>query len=141
MSAQNRRLHLLMIIPILLSVTFSEAKPRRTQRMQAGTWGAPHIRLEVSQSSAAIEYDCARGTINGPLALDRRGRFSLTGTHIREHGGPIRDNESANSQPARYTGTIAGQTMNLTVTLADTNEVIGKFRLERGAPGRVFKCR
>ena len=140
MGAQNHKSVVLTVVVILLCVTSLGAKPRRLQRMQTGIWGAPHIRLEVSQNSASVEYDCANGTIKGPLTLDRRGRFNLSGTYVREHGGPIRDNESLNSQPARYTGTMNGQTMNLTVTLARSDELIGTFRVVRGGPGRVFKC-
>ena len=141
MSAQNRKPHLLTVLLLLLCISPSGAKPRRMQRMQPGIWGSDHISLEVSKDSARVEYDCARGTINGPLTLDRRGRFNLSGTHIREHGGPVRIMERPKSQPARYTGTTDGRTMSLTVTLPETNEVIGTFVLVRGNSGRVYKCR
>ena len=116
------------------------SKPRKMQRLSTGSWGAPHIRIDVAQGSATIDYDCANGTIAGPLTYDRKGNFTWRGTHNREHGGPIRVDEKSNSRPAVYTGSIKGDTMTLTVKLADTNEVVETYTLKRGGAGRVFKC-
>ncbi len=126
---------------VMMFLSSSTARNRRTGRVAPGLWGGPHIRLEVKKDSAAIEYDCAHGTIDHPLVLDRRGRFNVTGTHVREHGGPIRRDETPNELPARYTGWTDGKQMKLTVRLSDTNEVIGTFTLTRGSEGRLFKCR
>jgi len=109
--------------------------------LEVGTWGGPHIHLEVAKDSATIEYDCAHGTINGPLMLDRRGRFSYSGTYSLEHGGPIRMDEKPNARPVRYAGVVSGKTMKLTVTFVDANEEPEVFTLVLGGPGRVFKCR
>lgn len=128
-------------IGMLFLSSVSMARTRRTGRVAPGLWGGPHIRLEVKKDSAALEYDCAHGTIDHPLVLDRRGRFDVSGTHTREHGGPIRRDEKPNTLPARYTGWTDGKQMKLTVRLSDTNEVIGTFTLTRGSEGRLFKCR
>jgi len=111
------------------------------QRMQPGMWGGQHIRLEINGNSASIDYDCAHGKIDGPLTLDGKSQFAWRGTHAREGPGPVRENQKANDQRVVYTGSISGDTMTLTVKLADTNEVIGTFALTRGNPGRVFKCK
>lgn len=113
----------------------------KQRRLAQGSWGAPHIRLTVSESSATIEYDCAHGQIDGPLVIDSRGRFNLKGTHSPEHPGPIRDNEQSTGQPARYAGWTDGKKMTLTVTLAGQKEPIGTFNLTLGGGGRIFKCR
>jgi len=97
--------------------------------------------VNVGESSATIEFDCAHAQIDGPLVTDRRGRFDLKGTFAREHGGPVRDNEQSTSQPARYTGWTDGKKMTLTVILAGRKETIGTFNLTLGGGGRVFKCR
>ena len=125
---------------ILLLISLSPAKPRRGQHVAGGLWGGDHIRIDVGANSAMIEYDCAQGTIAGPLLLDSRGRFILRGTHSREHGGPTRSDETANQRPAVYTGTIRGGRMTLTVKMADTKETVGTFSLTHGHEGRVFKC-
>jgi hypothetical protein len=41
------------------------------------------------------------------LVVDGRGRFTATGTFVREHGGPIRDAERPDSPQAMYSGTGA----------------------------------
>jgi hypothetical protein len=109
-------------------------------RVAAGTWGGTSIRLEVTAQGATIEYDCAHGTIDEPLVTDRDGRFTLAGTHVREHGGPIRQDEQPDRHPARYQGQLTGDTLRLTVMLTDLQQNVGTFTLMRGVTGRVFKC-
>jgi hypothetical protein len=137
----NRNGLLVIISLVLLTVSSAASRPRKMQRLPTGTWGGSHIRIQVGTRSATIEYDCANGTIEGPLTIDRKGRFSWRGTHNREHGGPIRIDEKPNGRPAIYSGSVKGDTMTLTVKLADTKEVIDTYTLKRGSLGRVFKCK
>lgn len=104
-----------------------------------GPWGGDHAVLTVDAASAAIEFDCAHGTLQAPIALTH-GDFDVAGEFIPEHGGPIRDGEQVVQRPARYRGTIDKQTMTLRVTLTDTGQDIGTFTLTYGAFVRVFKC-
>lgn len=113
---------------------------RRARQVAAGAWGGAHIGLQVGGGKTTIEYDCAHGTIDQPLALDSRGRFSARGTHLREHAGPVRDNEQTNARPARYTGWVSGERMTLKVTLTDKNEFLGTYTLVRGRDARIVKC-
>ncbi|HAF12835.1 MAG TPA: hypothetical protein DHU55_01530 [Blastocatellia bacterium] len=138
---QKRNGLLVIIGLVLLIASPAMSRARKLQRIQPGVWGGQHISIEFAGPSASIDYDCAHGTIDGPLTVDSKGRFSWRGIHTREHGGPVRRNEKSNNRPAVYTGWIQGNTMTLTVTLADTNEVLDKFTLTRGSPGRVFKCK
>lgn len=136
------RNRLLVLVGLVLLIGSSAAsRPRKMQRIHSGTWGGSHISIEVGPGSATIDYDCANGTIAGPLTIDSKGRFSWRGTHNREHGGPIRIDEQSNGRPAIYSGSIKGDTMTLTVKLADTNEVLDTYTLKRGSAGRVFKCK
>src|ERR1041384_4416886 len=89
-----------------------------TTRVATGTWGGEHVRLQVTEDGATIEYDCAHGTLTGPLALDAQGRVSGAGTYARE-GGPIRRNAASAERPARFNGRVQGRTMTLTATLPD----------------------
>jgi hypothetical protein len=130
-----------LVLIATLASPESSARGRKHYRLAQGTWGATHVRVDVGESSATIEFDCAHGQIDGPLVTDRRGHFDLKGTFAREHGGPVRDNEQSAGQPARYTGWTDGKKMTLTVTLADQKETIGTFNLTLGGGGRVFKCR
>jgi hypothetical protein len=104
-----------------------------------GNWGGQHIGMVVNADGATIEYDCARGTIDQTL-LAADGMFTAIGTHIREHGGPVRDGETADKHPARYDGRTDGKTMTLEVTLTDSGEKLGTFTLQRGSSPSVFKC-
>jgi len=106
-----------------------------------GVWGGPHIRLEVTDQGAEVEFDCAHGTIPGPLKLDHAGRFRSEGTYVQEHGGPVRDDETGARRPARYSGTVDGKTMRLTVTFTDASEDFGTFELLQGSEGELVKCR
>lgn len=119
----------------------NQTRGKRVKSIPDGTWGTQHMRVQVENGTATIEYDCAHGTISGPLKIDSRGRFSLAGTHEREHGGPIRTGFKVPPQSARYTGWTDGRKMTLTVTLVDTKETLGTYTLVRGQEGRVWKCK
>jgi hypothetical protein len=108
---------------------------------QTGTWGGEHIGLEVSDDGGRVEYDCAHGTIDQKIVTDARGGFELRGTHVREHGGPVRKDEPEDSHPAVYKGQLKGDTMTLTVTESDTGESVGTFTLTLSRQPRIMKCR
>ena len=141
MSRRNGNRFLVIISLVLLIVSSAASRPRKTQRLPTGTWGGTHIKIEVGPRSAAIEYDCANGRIDGPFTIDSKGGFKWRGVHNREHGGPIRLDQKRNSRPAIYSGSVKGDTMTLTVKFADTLEVIETYTLKRGSSGRVRKCR
>jgi hypothetical protein len=104
------------------------------------TWGANGIRLAVEETAVKIEYDCADGEIEQSLKVDEQGNFTANGVHIRQKGGPIREDSPPPRQPARYQGKISGDKMTLKVTLTENGEVIGTFTLERGKTPRMHRC-
>ena len=127
--------------PLTLVVAFAAScSPTAPDRVTAGTWGGDHIRLDVTATGATTEYDCAHGTIDAALVLDRDGRFSVMGTHTIEHGGPVRIDEPANRHPARYDGQLTGDVLQLTVTMTDTQERLDSFNVQFGAAPRLLKC-
>jgi len=106
-----------------------------------GSWGGGHIRLEVTKTGAKVEYDCAFGTINGPLILEKDGTFEAHGTYVYERGGPIRLGEPPHERhPALYRGWTDGNEMRLTVMLQEKGEVVGSFTLGLGRPPVIEKC-
>ncbi|MCA1593278.1 MAG: hypothetical protein LC754_11645 [Acidobacteria bacterium] len=119
----------------------SDASHEKPGRVPEGMWGGLHVRMQVSEDGAEIEYDCAHGTLDAPLKLDGEGRFAVTGTHVREGHGPIRLGVPPASRPAHYTGRIEGRTMSLTVTLENSTEDLDTFTLREGSAGRLWKCR
>lgn len=127
-------------IPVLIVVfVVSCAGATEMQRIPVGVWGGDHIRIEVGEKSASVEYDCAHGVIEGPLSLDASGRFSLRGTHTLERGGPIRADEKPQSQRANYVGSVSGNKMTLTLKLEGVEDET--FTLEKDKEANLFKCK
>jgi len=102
-------------------------------------WGGDHVKLTVSDTSSHLEFDCAHGDIAGTLTASQ-GTIAAQGTFTREHGGPIRIDEPADIHPALYSGTVSGSSMQLSIRLTDSGDVVGSFALVEGAAGRVTKC-
>jgi len=111
-----------------------------TKRAQAGPWGALGIAMDVTESGARIEFDCAHGTIGEPILVDSEGRFDVKGLHFREHGGPIREGEESKGEPVRYVGQVTGDSMTLTIKSEGSDTAIGSYTLVHGKSGRLRKC-
>ena len=119
----------------------SKVPVERNDKLANGVWGGQHIHLEVIDSGANIEYDCAQSTIDEPIILDGEGNFDVKGKFTPEHAGPIRRDERNDSYAVRYTGKAKDGEMTLTVTNPEKKETIGSFNLVRGSEGRLMKCR
>jgi hypothetical protein len=116
-------------------------KTEKTARLATGMWGGDHIRLSVRADGAAVEFDCAHGTIDEALNVSTDGRLDVRGTFTREGPGPIRVNAKPSARPARYEGSLSGTQLTLKITLTDTAQDAGTFTLTQGSAGRVWKCR
>ncbi len=136
----GKRMMLLPILVTLLSLTGCKEDSVQPGTQIEGTWGARHIILVADKAGAVLEYDCAHGTIDESLIPDADGQFDLVGTHTWEEGGPIQIDQQLDTQPARYQGSVSGNTLILTVTLLDDDQVLGPYTLVQDDPGRVFKC-
>ena len=109
-------------------------------KVEAGVWGGEHAGLTVTGEGAAVEFDCGHGAIGERLLLDGGNRFDLEGTFVLEQGGPVRPGQILPTSRARYTASIEGRKMKLTVTLIGSDERIGEFDLVLGESPRLFKC-
>jgi hypothetical protein len=112
-----------------------------TREVARGTWGGDHIRLEVGEKGAELEFDCAHGSIDHPILLDGQGRFEIKGVLVREQHGPVRVGHEPSNESAVYSGRLQGVTMTLWVTLSDSQETLGTYSLVHGEQARVRKCR
>ncbi len=111
----------------------------RGERVPNGSWGADHVVLTVTDNGGRVEFDCARGTLDHPLRLDDRGRFSVAGTYVPEYGGPVRTGEESQSRPARYQGRLDRQKVEFTVTVeGQTGQ--GPFTVTLGKAPKLTKC-
>jgi hypothetical protein len=114
-----------------------EARPG-SNRLPAGVWGGMHVILEVTDTDANLQFDCAHGVISGPILLDKDGNFDVPGTYVSEGPGPIREGQEQGSK-AHYSGTVRDGAMTLKVRL-DNSEVKSDFSLALGKSGKIWKC-
>jgi hypothetical protein len=103
-----------------------------------GVWSGRSVMLTLTRSAGSVEYDCAHGGLSSALEPDRTGAFNVTGVHVREHGGPIREGEVPDSVPARYEGVVRGEQMTLRVFAGQ--DTLGPFTLRRNGAPQLVKC-
>ena len=90
-----------------------------------GMWGGNNAGLMADDTSAHIHIGCTYGQVHDPIVLDMSSRFDVTGEqNITAH--PV---DLGILHPARFTGSIDGRTMTLTVTLTDTAVTLGPVEL------------
>ena len=114
--------------------------PNKLVAVPVSVWGADHIILSVAENGVTIQYDCADGLLEQALEMDEQGNFTANGVHVLRKHGPINIDDKKTRQPATYAGKISGNNMMLTVTLTETNKVIGEFTLERGKILEMTRC-
>jgi hypothetical protein len=112
-----------------------------TKAVPNGVWGGEHIRMEVNDSGADIEFDCARGSISQRLELDDKGRFKVQGIYIAERPAPaaVDGGLTASGVKATYTGTLSGSSLRLEVFI-EGQDMPRTFDLVQGDQGHLAKC-
>lgn len=105
-----------------------------------GVWGGENIIMEVTADSAVITCDCAVGTIDEPMKLDKDGRFKVQGTFTRQQGGSVRSDQVRERHPVHYVGRIEGKSMTLILKLPKTNETVDTFYLTYGETPELKRC-
>lgn len=118
----------------------SASSPAESTSLLDGRWGGEHVELARTDTGVTVQYDCAHGTMSAVPVPDATGRFTVDGTHVFEKGGPVRDDDVEERRPATYTGRIVGKTMTLSVQVFGVSSTLGPFSLQRGEPGRLFRC-
>jgi len=134
-----------LALAVLLALASSLCAQAQTNSSALGAtgsvWGGDHVKLEVTAEGATLDFDCASGTIAGPLTADAQGKFTVKGTFTRERPGPVMRDNPNTAAAATYSGTITGNTMRLNITAGPQNGSAGDYVLTRGQPGKVFKCK
>jgi hypothetical protein len=129
------------LLAACVSAAESKTMSEEPTRLATGEWGGQHVRVEVSDDGAQLDFDGGRGVIERPITLDGEGRFSAPGTYTAEHGGPLSEGHEPKPQPALYGGVVRGKEMTLKLTLTETKQEVGPFTLTRGGRGRVWKMK
>ena len=149
----DREMRFVVVILITACVGLSSASQMKASRpaqsgpaaptraVPNGVWGGEHIRMEVHDSGADIEFDCARGSISQRLELDDKGRFKVQGTYIAETPAPAAVDGSLNASQgnATYTGDLSASSLRLEVFIKG-QETPRTFDLVRGDQGHLAKC-
>lgn len=104
-----------------------------------GAWGGEHLVMTVHLGGAELEFDCAHASITQTLHVSNN-TVDAAGIFVREHGGPIRQDEPLDAHPMRILGILNGNTLKLTVVLTDTKQEVGTYVLTLGNQGLVRKC-
>ena len=125
------------LMPLLLLAAVLSSSEKN--RVAAGDWAGGRARLTVQKDGASLELDCAHGSLEA-MTLGEGGRFDVAGRFVREHGGPIRQDETEEALPARYQGSVQGQTMSLKIVIEGA-EAVGPLELTLGGKARLMKCR
>ncbi|GAC1413243.1 MAG: hypothetical protein NVSMB53_10680 [Gemmatimonadaceae bacterium] len=102
----------------------------------AGTWGGDNAGLIVSGTDVHVHIGCTLGDAVGPIRPDASGHFKAQGT-FNVNAYPV---DRGIVHPASFTGQITGQTMTLTVSLADTARVLGPVTLTYGKEPKMGPC-
>ena len=110
------------------------------QTVERGLWGGSHMSLTVTAAGGDADFDCAHGSVSEILTLDRSGHFDVAGTFTLETGGPVREGQVPQPRPARYTGTVQGATMTVTISITGSSDIVGPFTLTRGRQAQLTKC-
>jgi len=112
-----------------------------TKAVPNGVWGGEHIRMEVNDSGADIEFDCARGSISQRLEFDDKGRFKVQGIYIAETPAPAAAGGGlpASEVKATYAGTLSGSSLRLEVFI-EGQDMPRIFDLVQGDQGHLAKC-
>ena len=108
-----------------------------------GQWGGKGIGLSMDGKEIRLEYDCANGMINGTsISLDADGRFDAQGTHTFHY--PNSERPTA-LHATRYTGTVKGDVMTITLTVSNApfapgQQVLGPFTLTLNQAPVIRRC-
>jgi hypothetical protein len=116
------------------------AAPDEPPRSLTGKFGGNGAGLDATEAVMRLTFDCATGSIDGPIALDDQGRFDVSGRFERDGPGPARPDSPKGGEPARYTGRLEGETLTLSLRPAGSDQVLGPFTLIRGRVPHIRSC-
>ena len=101
-----------------------------------GTFGGNNAGLMADDTSAHVHIGCTYGDVHQAIVLDMSSRFDVAGEqNITAYPvGP------GVLHPARFTGSIDGRKMTLTVTLTDTAVTLGPVSLTLDKEPNMGPC-
>ena len=101
-----------------------------------GTWGGDDAGLIASDTSAHVHIGCTLGDTSVPIRPDAAGRFDVAGTYNID-AYPV---DRGIIHPARFTGSVSGNELTITVTLTDIGTQLGPVKLVKGKEPKMGPC-
>lgn len=107
-----------------------------------GLWGGQGISLIVNGDSSTFVLDCAHGTVDDPIMINRVGMFTARGTVTIEHGGPEHPGEQLPTFESSFDGVVAGgDQMHLRISYeVDGQPRMTDYTLKYRAQPTLHKC-
>ncbi len=147
MNLPNKFLWLLCLIVLTagfavgnVSAQTKSSKQKQVKSSIKGNWGGKHIGLEITDSGATIEFDCARAVVEKPIIADQNGHFSIIAIYTQQSGGPVRQNSIDPSYRVKISGQILNKKMTLIIKRQSNNKSLGTFKLNYGAEPFLVRC-
>jgi hypothetical protein len=128
-----------VVLAVLFVLTPQSDSAGCARQVPTGEWAGPRAHLDVQEKGARLELDCAHGTLDGALRLDRAGRFRAKGLLQREGGAQMAQEGAPEGRPAQYSGILKGDVLTLSI-LTEDDQKLGPFTLERGGRAELVKC-
>jgi hypothetical protein len=127
-----------LFLAALIGIPLACSNGLPTSAVQRGMWGSDKASITIKDSGATLQIlhdNCygAYGQIDQPIVT---GRFDLSGTYTQLMGVYPGKME----YPAQYSGTVAGNQMSLTVTVAALQVTFGPFTLTYGMNNTWTPC-
>jgi hypothetical protein len=115
-----------LLVITTLACNGSPTEPRATT-LSTGTWSKDGTCLIVNESTCTLHAGCGHGQFSRPLMLSG-GTFEVDGTY-RVEVGPVSIDPPP---PARFSGSISGSQLTLTVVPSTGTSMT--FKLHLGDP-------
>jgi hypothetical protein len=106
---------------------------------QPGVWGSDQASLTIADSTASVHILASGGCYGSYGEIRQRipvGAFALSGTYTQLIGAYPGTVQYA----AQYSGTVVGQQMSLTITVAALQRAFGPYTLGSGVIERWPAC-
>lgn len=129
----------LCFLTMVTVFTLGSAGCTATAPNQSDAWGSEQANLTLNGTDATLRLLASGGCYGSYGNLDQKpanGAFSIPGSYTQLMGaypGKV-------TYPARYTGTVSGQEIALTVTVPALQLALGPFALARGVTAAWSAC-
>jgi hypothetical protein len=137
----------LTILPLLSLLIAAAPAPTTAPRQAApaqpkplaGNWAGDGFALRTVGTGYIVQGECASGKITAQVFPDASGSFAASGYYNAYRSGYRLSDVSPRDTPASFKGKINGNTLSMTMRIADRAEET-RFVLKRGAKIKFPAC-